>query len=76
MLKCTIVNFGGIPHTRRTECAKTKISQSDFSNLKFGKKVNMSRDCILILAEHKNDRKVQHFQIVTNRRQIGTNFIF
>ena len=35
---------GGIPHARRTECAKIKISQSDFSNLKFGKKVNISRD--------------------------------
>ena len=35
---------GGIPHTRRTECAKMKISQSDFSSLKFGKTVNISRD--------------------------------
>ena len=35
---------GGIPHTRRTECAKIKISQSGFSNLKFGKKVNIFRE--------------------------------
>ena len=39
-----LVKYGGIPHTRRTECAKIKISQSDFGNLKFGKKVNISRD--------------------------------
>ena len=35
---------GGIPHKRRAECANIKISQSDFSNLKFGKKVNISGD--------------------------------
>ena len=67
---------GGIPHTRRTECAKIKISQSDFSNLKFGKKVNISRDWILILAEYKNGKKMQNFQIVFDRRRIATVFLF
>ena len=43
-----ITNFrvflsGGIPRTRRTECVKIKISQSDFSYSKFGKKVNVLR---------------------------------
>ena len=65
-----------IPHTRRTECAKTKICQSDFSNLKFGKKVHISRCSILILAEYKNGRSLQNFQIVTDRRRIGKIFRF
>ena len=33
-------------------------------------------DWILILAEYKNGRNMQNFQIVTDRRRIGTNFIF
>ena len=71
-----IITTGGIPHTRRTECAKIKISQSDFNNLKFGKKVNIPGTGILILAEYKNDRNMQNFQIVIDRRKIGTNFTF
>ena len=37
-------NRGGFPHARWTESAKIQISQSGFNNLKFGKKVNNSRD--------------------------------
>ena len=62
--------------TRWTECAKLKISQSDFSNLKFGKKVNFPGTGVLILAEYKNGRNMQSFQIVIDRRKIGTNFVF
>ena len=55
---------------------KILISQLDFSNLKFGKKVNISNDWILILAENKKGRNMQIFQIVTECRRIGTNFVF
>ena len=67
---------------RRTECSKIKISQSDFSNLKFGKNCenlkesNVSKDLILILAEYKNGRNMQNLEIVTDRSRVGTNFIF
>ena len=72
-----IDNYEGIiPHTRRTKSAKIKISQTEFIYVKFEKKVNISWDWILILAEYKNGRNVQKFQIVTGRRRIGTNFLF
>ena len=71
-----VLLVGGIPHTRRSNCAKIKISQSDFRNLKFGKRVNISGDWILMLAEYKNGRNMQLFQIVTDCRRIGKKFIF
>ena len=55
---------------------RERKSQSDFSKLKFGKKVNISRDWVSILAEYKNGRNMQNFQIFTDRRRIGTTFIF
>ena len=73
-------SIGGTPYTRRTECAKTKFSQSDFSNWKesaiISKKVIISRDLVLILAEYKNGRNMQNFQIVPDRRRIETNLKF
>ena len=74
-LKKEEMGGGGIPHTRRTECTKIKISQSDFSNLKFGKKVNISMDWVLILAEKKT-QKVEHFQTVTDRPELGQILYF
>ena len=38
--------------------------------------VSISRDLIIILAVYENGRNMQNFQIVTDRRRIGTNFIF
>ena len=65
-----MIKNGGIPHARRTECAKIKISQSDFSNLKFGKKVNWSID----IDGCKNGRSMQNLQIVIDRRKNGKSF--
>ena len=58
------------------EGPNARKQKSDFSNLKFGKKVNIYRDWMLILAEYKNGRNMQSFQIVIDRRRIGTNFLF
>ena len=44
-------------------------------NEKTSKKVNISRDLILILAEYIKGRNTQNFQIVTDRRRTGTNLI-
>ena len=38
-------------------------------------KGNIARNLILIVAKYKNGRNMQNFQIVTDRRRIGTNFI-
>ena len=65
---------GGIPHTRRTECAKIKISQSDFSNLKFGKKENISR--VLILTEYKMAEKRKIFKLSLTGAELGQVLYF
>ena len=67
---------GKIPHKWRTECANKKICQKKCSNLNFGKEGNISRDWMTILVEYKKGRNMQNFQIFTERRRIGTNFIF
>ena len=71
----------GIPYTRRTECAKLKISQSDFSiqnweeSVKLSNKLNISKDILLILTEYKNGRKRESLPTVPSRRQFGTVLI-
>ena len=67
---------GGISHTRRTECAKIKNSQSDFSNLKFGKKVNISRDWILILAYIKTAELFKVFKLSLTAAELEQNLYF
>ena len=67
------VHIVAIPHRRRTEWAKIKISHSDFSILLFGK---ISRDFKLKFVEYKHGRNVQNFHIILDHRRIGIKLQF
>ena len=60
------------PNARKYKSAK----QISVIYLKLGKKVNISRDWGIEIGRKKNGRNMQHFNIVIDRRKIGTNFIF